>query len=250
MRRSLHRRRAGLRGRAGTAALAAGLALAAWAPAAPAQQPASRAGPQAEVALSSELTDRGLSIGPRRPVAQGMLTFHPATGWSAGLGASLSSQGLDTTRLVAHASRYAALSNDWQLQAGMRYYAYTSPAARAYDRAEANLAWAYRDTLSLGFSASRGTGSRRPGGHRLQPAADMGWRWPLAQQAALSAGLGYSELPQHAGRGYAYGNAGIDWQGVGWRLELSYIANDGRARRLLGDSARPRWSATIARTLF
>lgn len=228
---------------------AAGAALVFLFPAAQAQQPAD-AGIAAEAALSSELTDRGLSIGPRRPVAQGLLTFNDPSGWSAGLGASLHSQGRDTGRLLVRASRYAALSGDWQVQAGLLYYAYTSTAARAYDRAEANLGWTYRDTLSLGLSASRATGSHPQRSGRLQRAVDVGWRLPITDHLDFSSGLGHADLAPYPGTRYTYGHAGLHWQGGPWRLELNYVASDDRARRLVGDGARPRWSATVARVLF
>jgi uncharacterized protein (TIGR02001 family) len=235
--------------RAWAGMLAAAALLAGFFQTSQAQQPAAT-GIEAEAALSSELTDRGLSIGPRRPVAQGLLTFNDPAGWSVGLGASMHSQGRDTGRLLARASRYAALPGDWQIQAGLLYYAYTSSAARAYDRAEANLGWTYRDTLSLGLSASRATGSRAQGSGRLQRAVDVGWRWPVTDRLDFSSSLGHADLAPYPGTRYTYGHAGLDWHSGPWRLELNYVASDDRARRLVGDGARPRWSATVARSLF
>src|SRR5690349_5720161 len=102
------------------------------------------------VALSSQLVDRGLPITPTRPVLQGELRWSGAGGWS--LGAAAASE-LRSSRLAVgllHVARSWPLSTDWQMQASVLYYdAPRRERARGYRRVEADLAWIYRDLLTL-----------------------------------------------------------------------------------------------------
>jgi hypothetical protein len=203
---------------------------------------------QGQVALASELTDRGLSVFARRPTLQADL--HVARGrWALGaaISAGLGGQGRDG-RVLARLAHYRPLSDDWQVEGGLGYYAYTGDAyARAFDRAEASAGASYRDLLAFSVSALdvRGWRGRRGG---LQWAFDAGARWPLGGPWSLTASLGQADLMSRPDRRYRYGGLGMAWQAGAWRVELNRLAADAHARRLLADTARPRWSALVVTT--
>ncbi len=198
-----------------------------------------------ELAVSSDLTDRGIVIGERRPVAQALLTLYDTAGWSAGLAVGVQDNTQNPHQVLVRAAYDWVLSNEWQTQASLLYYGYpASPAWQTFDRLELGTAWSYRDVLVLGLSANH---YRYPAPRQARPrwAMDLALRWPLSEQVALSAGLGQAQLSGNGG--YSYGNLGLAWRQGPWRAELSYLATDDRAHALFGAGAAQHWSYLLAR---
>src|SRR3546814_16982647 len=95
-------------------------------------------------------------------------------GWSMGLagGVELRSPGQPVV-VLGRVSRFWSISDDWLAHASLLYYDYRAERYRGIlDRAEANLSFTYRDTLSVGVSAMRPRGSsaeRRIGQECVSP---------------------------------------------------------------------------------
>lgn len=199
------------------------------------------------VAVASELTDRGLLVGPRRPSLQAALTAVHNQRWTWSFSASVPSGHERQGRVSAQVGRYERLSDDWQLDAGLAYYAYPGDtvAARA-NRWELQAGAAYRDLLSLGVAALHFPAwpGQRAG---LQWALDLGLRWPLAAGWSATASLGQADVPAQPRWRYRYGGLGLAWQTADWRLELNRLGSDDTARRVSGAAADARWSATLTR---
>lgn len=202
---------------------------------------------QGELAAASELTDRGLSIGPRRALLQAHVSAYFAGSWSASVAASLQDGHFRNSRVLARLGRSWALSNDWQAEAGLGYYAYPGDERyRRFDRSEFGVSAGYRDLLSLGITAIHYPAWRgsRAG---LHWATDLGLRWPLAEAWSATASLGRADLPPDGSRRYSYAGLGLAWQQGPWRAELNRLGASSSARRMVGELAPWRWSATIAR---
>ena len=207
------------------------------------------------VALTSQLVDRGLPITSTRPVLQGELRWDSPTGWS--LGAAAASE-LRTPRLAVgllHVARSWSLSENWQMQASLLYYdAPRREGARGYRRAEADLAWIYRDVFTFNLAALHPLGRRDD---RTEPAAEANLRWPVTRHLSLLAGAGVARFQQtyygdagynresHAGY-YRYGQAGVTWNAGRWRIELDRVATGGAPppRRYTGGLSS--WLATVS----
>ena len=230
---------------------------------APLQAQASRIG--GEVALASHLVDRGLAITPATPVLQGAISWASPGGWSLGLagGVEARSPGRPVMAL-ARVSRSWALSDDWRAQAGLLYYDYRRN--RMPDRAEANLYFTYRDSVTLGLSAIH-VGD--DGERHFRGAVDVAVSWPLTRHVSLSAGAGIAEVavgsygPGHHSyyehgygygygysrlRTYGYGNLGLAWSDGPWRLQVDRNMNSLGARRVYGAHAPPHWVASLTRS--
>jgi hypothetical protein len=197
-----------------------------------------------QLAAATELTDRGLLIGPRRPTLQAGLTAAHDQGWALSLSASTPLGALRQGRVLAQISRYRRLSDDWQVEGGLAYYAYPGDATAGNgNRWELQSGASYRDVLSVGLTALHYPAwpGRRAG---LQWAVDLGLRWPMAAGWSVTASLGRADLPPVPQRHYRYGGLGLAWQGDAWRLELNRLGSDATARRVMGPAGQSRWSAT------
>jgi uncharacterized protein (TIGR02001 family) len=207
-----------------------------------------------EVALASQLVDRGLAITPATPTVQAALFWSSPNAWSVGVsaGSEAKSPG-HPAEAQAQLSRHVALSDDWQMQGSLLYYHVAGTAhVRTYDRAEAGADWIYRDILTLGVSAiaSPGAKSARP-----RPAADLNVRWPLPWRLSVSAGAGVAQYviaPYHSSYRYDhtgtyyYGQAGLRWSRNAWRVEVNRIATDPAIRRQLKGLAASPWLASLS----
>ncbi|HEY9540606.1 MAG TPA: hypothetical protein VIR05_03090 [Luteimonas sp.] len=214
-----------------------------------------------EVALSSQLVDRGLAISPATPILQGSASWMSPGGWSMGLagGVELRSPGQPVV-VLGRVSRFWSLSDDWLAHASLLYYDYRAERYRGIpDRAEANLYFTYRDTLSVGVSAMRPSGDQA---RRLLGAADVEVSYPLARHLSLTAGAGIAQAsagpyryggyrygPKNARdrvQLYGYGSLGLAWSDGALRLQLDRNMNSLGDRRLYGTQAPSDWSATVS----
>jgi hypothetical protein len=202
---------------------------------------------QGELALASELTDRGLSVFPRRPALQAAAQVARGR-WSLAAAASTDLAGRGEHRVLARVSHYRSLSDDWQLDAGLGWYGYPGDSrARAYDRTEAGIGLGFRDVLSLNLTGIDYPAwpGRRAG---LQWALEAGLRWPLGDAWSFTASIGQADLPPQPGRRYRYGGIGLAWQQGDWGVELNRLGADRTARHLTGEAARARWSALLLKS--
>jgi hypothetical protein len=249
----------GTRATGGFAVLSAMLALAALlaVPCAPLHAQSRFGG---NVALASQLVDRGLAITADTPVLQGELFRNSPGGWSFGVAGGAEAASGRPVIALARVSRAWALPGDWMAQAGLLYYDYRGALGGTVpDRVDANLYVTYRDTLTLGLSASHASGRHD---QRLLGAADLGFRWPLAQHISVSAGAGIAQAsigsygppgyPYRAYRYehvriYGYGNLGLAWSDGPWRLQVDRTRSSLGARRAYGARSASPWVATLSR---
>lgn len=204
------------------------------------------------VALTSQLVDRGLPITSTTPVLQAELRWDSPTGWS--LGAAGASE-LRSPRLaegMLHAAYSWPLSDNWQMQASLLYYAAPRRSrARPYRRVEADLAWIYRDVFTLNLAALRPLGSRD--GY-TNPAAEANLRWPLTHHLSLLAGVGvarfqrgsYGYYGERYSEYYRYGQAGLAWSAGRWHVELDRIATRGAPPSRRGTDGLSPWLASVS----
>lgn len=214
-----------------------------------------------QVALASQLVDRGLAITPATPILQGSVTWTSSTRWSLSLagGVEVRSPGRRVVTL-ARVSHDWALADDWHAQASLLYYDYgTSSRPYAADRLDASLYFTYRDVLTFGLSAIRVIDD---GNHRLLGAADLSVHWPLAQHVSLSAGAGIAQATDspygHDGyrppygyrrgqfRLYGYGQLGLAWSDGPWHVELDRIVSSLATQQSRDTRASSRWVATLS----
>lgn len=206
-----------------------------------------------ELALTSQLVDRGLAIAPATPSLEGELSW-TTTDWSAGLsgGAHADSPGHVLVTL-ARVSHYTPLSDNWQIQTSLYYYHYSSDGyARIYDRAEGGAYASYRDLLKFGVSEIYTFGTRS---RQLHPSVDLDLNWPLARHLTLTTGFGMSRYilaPYHRSSGrdrsvfYRYGHAGLLLEYGSVRIELDRVATDSRMRRRWRSLVASPWLATVS----
>jgi len=217
---------------------------------------AQSAGVQGEVALSSQLVDRGVAVTPATPILQGAVSWASPSGWSLGVSGSTETRSPGhLVEALAQASRSWVLSSDWQMQAGLLYYDYPGNSrSRAYDRAELGVSWIYRDILTFAVSGAR---VLHTDDHRTRGAADLDFHWPLAWHFSLSAGAGIAQtlMPAHGrysygvANHYAYGHAGLIWSDGPWRVDFEHIANDQDVRwSRHNPSTVANWVTTISRS--
>ncbi|HEY4145838.1 hypothetical protein [Pinirhizobacter sp.] len=216
-----------------------------------------------QVAVGSQLVDRGLAITSARPVVQGAVSWATPDGWALGAsaGAPMSSPG-NIAESLLQGSRAWAVSTDWQVQASLMYYRYTRVGtSRNYSRAEAGMAWVYRDTLTLGLSAVRAINSPASD-HRVRPGADINFRWPLPWGFSFSTGVGVSQtlvVAETYGAtgarayyprvtGYRYGHVGLAWERGPWRVDLERVDSDLGKHDHRGNLDAAPWVGTISRS--
>ena len=214
-----------------------------------------------QVAVGSQLVDRGLAITSARPVVQGAVNWATPEGWSVGAsaGALMRSPG-NIAESLLQGSRAWVVSTDWQVQASLMYYRYTrSGNSRVYTRAEAGMAWVYRDTLTLSLSAIR---ALHAPDHEVRPGADIDFRWPLPRNLSFSVGAGVSQAlvlvggyyehgawvryPRPGAATYRYGHVGLAWAHGRWRVELERVATDLGDRAREGNLDAAPWIGTIS----
>jgi uncharacterized protein (TIGR02001 family) len=206
-----------------------------------------------EVSLASQLVDRGLAITPATPALQGGVAWATRSGWSLGVsgGVELRSPG-HLAEGVARVAHTWPLAGNWRMQADLVYYHYAGRLrANVY---EPGIYWLYRDSLTFGLSGVYLIGEEE---HKLHPAADLGFHWPLAGGFSISGGLGVARYAVHDGHYshghyrsgyYRYGQLGLLWSHGAWQVELDRIAVDPGARRYLGNLVAESWLATISRS--
>ncbi|CAM3562583.1 Outer membrane protein beta-barrel domain-containing protein [Paracidovorax anthurii] len=201
-----------------------------------------------EIAVSTDLTERGVFVGPsKKPIVQGLISLYDASGWSLSSALGMQSDGTRSTRAIVRAAYDGMIDNDWQYQTSVQYYAYPGGAEfRLFDRVEAAVGASFRDLLTASVSTFHYVHTR----DEVSPmrwAVDLGARWPLTPHWSATGAIGLSGVrPQ--GRQYTYGSAGLAWHTGPWRAEFTYLKADGRARRLFTNSTSGHWSLAVIRS--
>lgn len=198
-----------------------------------------------EIAVSSELTERGAFVGWRRPVAQGAVSMYDPTGWSLGAALGVPTNGVRNARVVLRGAYDQPLAGDWQGQASLQYYGYPGDRfGRVFDRWEAAAELRWRDRLVFGVTGFHYLHAT-PTTPALQWALDVGGRWPLGAQWSAQAALGVAQVRQRSA--YAYGSVGLAWQSADWRAEVSLLGSTSQARRLMPNSTPGHLSVALTR---
>jgi hypothetical protein len=208
------------------------------------------------VALASQLVDRGLAITAATPVLQGEMHWSSPAGWALGAAAASEVRSPRLAEGVLDVARSWPLSGNWQMQASLLYYdAMRRRPARPYRRVEADLAWIYRDVLTVNLAALRAIGGRDL---RIQPAAEANLRWPLGHHVSLLAGVGVARFQRYGSYGaygyygesrssyYSYGQAGLAWAAGRWRIELDRIATAGAPPPRRATGGLSPWLASVS----
>lgn len=212
---------------------------------------AARAAATGELALSSQLVDRGIAITRPGVALQGAASWNWPSGWSLGVSGGFDLRDPDhLADGVVHVSRFQNLSDDWQMQTRLLYYHYSGIVHAGFY--EAGVDWVYREMLTFGLSAIYSAGNQR-----LRPAADVDLNWPLRWNLSLAAGLGVAgySVPVNGSYGnygkgpasyYRYGHLGLMWRHERWqfRLERMLIGTEDRER--MGRLAASPWLATLS----
>lgn len=204
-----------------------------------------------EVAISSQLVDRGVAITRPGAALQGAVSWSWSSGWSLGAaaGIELRDPGHVAESLV-QVSRYWPVSSDWRMQARLLYYHYSGVASVGHY--ETGLAWIYRDTLTFGLS-----GIYSPDrDHRLRPAADLDFRWPLRWNFSIAAGAGvanyvtppYKQYEHGIASYYRYGHLELSWADGPWQFRLERLLMTDGDRERMHELAPSPWEATLSRS--
>jgi uncharacterized protein (TIGR02001 family) len=204
-----------------------------------------------EVALSSQLVDRGVAIARAGPALQGAVSWAWPSGWSLGVSGGIELRDPDhLAESLVQLSRYWPVSTDWRMQARLLYYHYSGVARAGHY--EAGLAWIYRDALTFGLSGIYSPDRDR----RLRPAVDVDFRWPLRGNFSIAAGAGmasyihepYNQYEHENASYYHYGHLELSWASGPWQLRLErLLMSNGDRERMHGLAPSP-WAATLSRS--
>ncbi|SRR5579885_557796 len=204
-----------------------------------------------EVALSSQLVDRGVAITAPGPALQGAVSWAWPSGWSIAVSGGVELRNPDhMADSLIQLSRYWPVSADWRMQTRLLYYHYSGIASVGYY--EAGMDWMFRDTLTFGLS-----GIYSPErDHRFRPAADLDFRWPLPKDFSLNAGLGvasyaspaYGQYEHGVASYYRYGHLGLLWARGAWQFKLERLLLTERDRERMRQLAPSPWLATLSRS--
>jgi uncharacterized protein (TIGR02001 family) len=192
----------------------------------------------AAVTLTSDSVYRGVSQSREDPAVQGSFDFENEAGLFVGVWASSaqfpsppqheSPAGLELDYYVGYR---LDLSDAWGGDVGLTRYTYpSSDAAFDYDYSELKLSIGYDDVLtgSLAWSADAfGTG-------RESRAYELLGRWPMGKAMEIVGGIGFYDLDDVFGRGYAYWNLSLSRFLGRFVLTASYIDTAGQAERIWG----------------
>ena len=195
--------------------------------------------------LASDDVFRGVTQSDGQPSPQGDL--HAIVGpWYAGVSAE------DVRRdderagaeLIGYLGLQQPLGDDWTGRATLRHYDYPGNRYRSrYDYDELGLSLSWRERIVVTVIASPDTYFRDYLGNYGSGKAfcyELVGRQPLPAAFAAVAGVGYYDLRQQIGTGYAYWSAGVERRWRSWAFDLRYVGTDATARHRFEDDAGDR----------
>lgn len=190
----------------------------------------------AAVTLTSDYVYRGISQSREDPAIQGSFDFEHEAGLFVGIWASsvqFPSPSRRESPMRLEVDYYVGyrldLSEAWGGDVSMTRYTYPgSDLAFDYDYTEVKVSIGYQDLLggALAYTDDAfGTG-------RESVAYELLGRWPLTDNLEAVAGLGFYDLDDVFGEGYAYWNVSLSRLLGRFVLTASYIGTESRAQRI------------------
>jgi uncharacterized protein (TIGR02001 family) len=199
-----------------------------------------------DVGFATDNVFRGLSQSDHQVSPEGDLHY-TYSGWFAGVTAeevrrgAYDSLGAD---LIGYLGYQRRLGDDWSASLTARHYDYPGYEHRSYyDYDEGALSVSWREFVVANLIASPNVYFADRLGHHGRGAAityEVAGRLPLLEGFSANAGLGYSDINQEIGTGYAYGNLGISKQWHSVNFDLRYVGTDQNARHRFGPTAENR----------
>lgn len=207
---------------------------------------------QGSVGISSDNVFRGLtqSDGEASVQADGYLT---ATHWFGGVAAESVKRQADQptgAEAIGYVGYQQLLAENWSGALSARHYDYPGNRYRSlyhYDELSASIGWHQQLLLELIASpnAFAAAGYDRYG-RGMAFASELTGRQPLPYGLSADAGIGFYDLRQEVGTGYAYWSVGAGRQWRSWQLGVHYIGTNAQARHLFGTLAGDRVVASVA----
>ena len=200
---------------------------------------------------SSDNVFRGLSQsdGQASLFADAHLSADP---WFLGLSAESIRHRPDPSagaELIAYGGYQLPLADSWSAVVELRHYDYPGNSQRSrydYDELSAAVSWQQRLTLAVIASPDTYAAARYERyGSGAAFAAELSAEQPLPHALSAEAGVGYYDLQQEVGAGYAYWDLGLSRQWSSWELALRYVGTDAIARHLFGAEAGDRIIASL-----
>ncbi len=209
------------------------------------------------VAATSDNVYRGLTQSAGDPSLSADLHWRGDSGWFAGLGLATVNRNPGPgapLEIATYLGRSAALSASVNARLSVVHYEYPherNALPYGYDELLGALSW--RDRAALNFSYSANTSRFTFGAiavHRPAWSLEGVWRQPLSLRWSIATGLGRYAMSTPIGDAYWYWNVSLVGRRDPWRLELSAIGTDSRARQLFGDPiAGQRWVISLIKRI-
>lgn len=198
------------------------------------------------VTLTSDYVFRGISQSDGHAAIQGGFDFEHELGFFVGVWASSVDSGYGPDRnmeLDVYLGYGRSLGSRWSADFTVQRYTYPGDdPAFDYNYTEYAAAVYYRDLLSLGIAYSDDVLGRG----REGVSYDLTARVPLARRLAMTAGLGYYDLDEVFGFGYAYWNLGLTRTLGRFTFDLGYFGADSESRRYFRDDGDGRVVLSIS----
>jgi uncharacterized protein (TIGR02001 family) len=192
--------------------------------------------------LASDDVFRGVTQSDGQPSPQ--VDLHAIVGpWYGGVSAEdvRRDDGRAGAELIGYLGMQQPLGDDWTGRVTLRHYDYPGNHYRTrYDYDELGLSLSWRERIVATVIASPDTYSRDYLGNYGSGKAfcyELVGRQPLPAAFAVVAGVGYYDLRQQIGAGYAYWSAGVERRWRSWAFDLRYVGTDATARDRFQDDA-------------
>ncbi len=209
------------------------------------------------IAASSDNVYRGLTQTSGDPSLSADLHWRADAGWFAGVGIATVNRNPGPgapVEIAAYAGRGAALTQSLSARLSLAHYEYPreqNALHYGYDELLATLTWRDRAALNASYSpnTSRFT-FNAIAVHRPAWSLEAVWRQPLSRRWSVATGLGRYAMSAPIDSAYWYWNVSLIGSSDPWRLELSAIGSDSRARQLFGDPvAGQRWVFSLIKRI-
>jgi uncharacterized protein (TIGR02001 family) len=205
------------------------------------------------VGVTTDYILHGVSQSAGEPAIQADIHFRAPSGWRIGAWASNIQFDASLPRGVeidAYVGFDKPLGTHWNTDFTITHYAYpwTTPAGfYEYDELAGALSYEDRGSLRLAYSPNATAVSTYGiATHRRAFSAELSLRQYLVAHAALAGGLGYYDLSDGVGRGYAYWSLGLNFDRGRLHADLTYFGTDSTGSRLyFNDAASNHWAGTI-----
>jgi uncharacterized protein (TIGR02001 family) len=208
---------------------------------------------QGSLGASSDNVFRGVSLSDQQPSL--FADVHASgTQWFGGVAADsvrLSPHERTSAQVIGYLGYQYPLEDGFRSAWSVRHYDYVSAFRNRYDYDELDATLSWQDRLFAHLIASPDTyevGEYRRHGRGAAFAAELSGRQPLPYGLAAQLGVGYYDVRQEVGAGYAYWSAALSKQWDQWSFTVSYIGTDGTAQRLFGTLADQRVVGSVVWT--